>query len=155
MRQVRLPDGRRAYRTGDRARLTRRGTIELIGRLDAQVKIRGQRVELEGLEAVLAEAPFVWQCMFAYDQATGILGAVVAPHGSANRCKELTVVTLAMVREHMAPHVPPYCLPQCLHLWANVVEGFPTTCSGKCDRQAINAWMQTRAEQERQQQSAM
>ncbi|WP_150242312.1 amino acid adenylation domain-containing protein, partial [Nocardiopsis quinghaiensis] len=64
-----LPDGRRAYRTGDDVRLHPDGSIEWIGRTDAQVKVRGNRIEpgeiearLEQLErvsaAVVAAVPF-------------------------------------------------------------------------------------------------
>ncbi|MFV2197787.1 amino acid adenylation domain-containing protein, partial [Nocardiopsis sp. LOL_012] len=64
-----LPDGRRAYRTGDDVRLHRDGSIEWLGRADAQVKVRGNRIEpaeveaclerLEGVSAaVVAAVPF-------------------------------------------------------------------------------------------------
>jgi acyl-coenzyme A synthetase/AMP-(fatty) acid ligase len=154
---VQLPDGRRAYRTGDRARRTERGTIELLGRFDAQVKIRGQRVELEGLEAVLASAPFVWQCLFSLDKATGLLHAVVVPQhvaacdddnaepadgGGGAEPQATIALTLGKIREHMQGRVPPYCQPQCLHVWDIAAGGgFPTTSSGKCDRTAVNLWL--------------
>ena len=58
-----LPDpdapGRRLYRTGDFGRVRRDGTLEYRGRRDRQVKIHGVRVELDGLEALLAGHPDV------------------------------------------------------------------------------------------------
>ncbi len=51
--------GTRSFRTGDRARRLPDGSLELVGRADRQVKIRGQRVELDEVEAVLASHPGV------------------------------------------------------------------------------------------------
>ncbi len=52
-------DGTRSFRTGDRGRRLPDGRIELVGRNDRQVKVRGHRVELDEVEAVLAAHPEV------------------------------------------------------------------------------------------------
>jgi len=49
--------GARAYRTGDLVRWRLDGQLEFLGRIDAQVKIRGQRVEIEEIEAALSALP--------------------------------------------------------------------------------------------------
>jgi amino acid adenylation domain-containing protein len=51
--------GARLYRTGDRARLLPDGSIEFLGRIDRQVKVRGYRVELGEVDAVVADHPRV------------------------------------------------------------------------------------------------
>jgi amino acid adenylation domain-containing protein len=53
--------GARLYRTGDRARYRVDGTLEFLGRFDDQIKLRGNRVELGEVEAVIGEHPAVRQ----------------------------------------------------------------------------------------------
>ncbi|MBA2676112.1 amino acid adenylation domain-containing protein, partial [Ramlibacter sp.] len=55
--------GERMYKTGDAARLLPDGTLEYLGRLDAQVKVRGYRIELGEIEAALAAVPGVKQAL--------------------------------------------------------------------------------------------
>src|SRR5690606_9640526 len=61
--------GARAYRTGDKVVLDEDGRIGFIGRLDRQVKVQGQRVEIGEIETVLRAHPDVRQAVV--DTATG------------------------------------------------------------------------------------
>ncbi len=64
--------GARIYRTGDLARIRDHGEIEVLGRRDRQVKLRGFRIELEEIEAVLARHPAVREsAVVATEDATG------------------------------------------------------------------------------------
>ena len=51
--------GERLYRSGDLGRCLPDGNIEILGRTDFQVKIRGQRIELGEIEAYLRQHPLV------------------------------------------------------------------------------------------------
>jgi amino acid adenylation domain-containing protein len=59
----------RLYRTGDLARLLPDGNLEFLGRLDNQIKIRGHRIELDEIEAVLKEHPSIQDAaVIAFDK---------------------------------------------------------------------------------------
>ena len=64
-------DGRRMYRTGDLVRMRRDGVLEFLGRLDHQVKIRGNHINLPDIDSVLQSAP-------------GVRKAVVQPQTDAS-----------------------------------------------------------------------
>ena len=112
--------GGRLYRTGDRVRLREDGQLEYLGRLDRQVKIRGQRVEPAETEALLAGVDGVTECaVLAHGDA---LIAVVAP--------ESAPADLAALAARRLPSalVPARVLR---------VPSLPVTPSGKVDRAAL------------------
>ncbi|MFN4057997.1 MAG: non-ribosomal peptide synthetase [Roseinatronobacter sp.] len=89
--QVFQPDpfqpGGRVYNTGDRALWRADGTLDYLGRRDRQVKLRGQRLDLNGIERVLADLPGIAQVHVALDSAGSakarLLAWLVPAAGSA------------------------------------------------------------------------
>ncbi len=121
----------RLYRTGDLARYRADGTIELIGRIDQQVKLRGFRIELGEIEAVLREHPLVREAVVVAREDTAgdkRLAAYVL-------LKERQAVTPAELQTHVMKHVPNYMVPSAIV----PLEAFPLTPNGKVDRRALPA----------------
>ncbi|MBV1850753.1 non-ribosomal peptide synthetase [Catellatospora tritici] len=115
----------RTYRTGDRVSVTGDGVLRFHGRVDAQVKIRGQRVEPGEVEAVLAGHPAVADCaVTAYGTGVGVRLAayVVLRHDPGPDL-------LGWLGERL----PPAYLPQAVL----AVPALPRTPNGKVDRRAL------------------
>src|SRR6185312_2615240 len=78
------PPGARMYRTGDLCRYRDDGVLEHLGRIDRQVKVRGQRVEPAEIESVLGAHPAVADCaVLAHGDPVRLLGFVVPAGGTA------------------------------------------------------------------------
>ncbi|HEX2188727.1 MAG TPA: amino acid adenylation domain-containing protein, partial [Longimicrobiaceae bacterium] len=121
--------GARLYRTGDLVRRLADGSLEFLGRIDAQVKVRGFRVELGEVEAVLARHPAVREAVAAVrEDAPGdrrIVAYLRAEPG----------FPVDAAREHARASLPEHMVPSAFV----VMESFPLTPSGKLDRRALPA----------------
>ncbi|WP_405935537.1 amino acid adenylation domain-containing protein [Streptomyces sp. NBC_00726] len=123
-------DGSRLYRTGDLARFAPDGSLDFLGRADNQIKIRGMRLEIEDVEAGLAEHPRVRHtCVVARKNTVGgtYLVAYVIP---AAGHEELTPED---VRAWAEAHLVEYMVPA----HTVVLDAFPLTPNGKTDRAAL------------------
>ena len=122
------PPGSRMYRTGDLACWRGDGAIEFLGRVDGQVKIRGQRVELGEIEAVLLGHPLLAQAavVLRTDQrGTAQLVAYVVANAGEPAPAEL--------RAFLAAALPAFMVPS-----AFVVLGqLPLMPNGKLDRGSL------------------
>jgi amino acid adenylation domain-containing protein len=118
--------GRRMYRTGDRARYRRDGQIQLLGRTDHQIKLRGHRIELEEIETVLNRHPEVLQ-------------AVVVLHGEGSDQQLIALVRLpdeadvGQLRPWLQTHLPEYMIPSAFL----PIQEIPLTPNGKVDRKRL------------------
>ncbi|HEY5837249.1 AMP-binding protein [Streptomyces sp.] len=117
----------RLYRTGDLGRWDTRGRLEFVGRQDRQVKVRGHRVELDGVRQCIAAHPDVAD-VSVYTDADGtdlrVGAALILRVGGAE----------ADVRAHAARELPAFAVPV---LWS-VVDQFPFTTNGKLDVAALS-----------------
>ncbi|GAB3136766.1 hypothetical protein GCM10027290_01080 [Micromonospora sonneratiae] len=125
-----VESGGRAYHTGDLARWRPDGTIEYLGRLDHQVKIRGNRIELGEIEATLTRHSTVHTAAVHPHGPTGdqqLVAYLVPTPGHAVDPDEL--------RTHLRAHLPEVMIPT--H-WITLAT-LPLTTSGKIDRKALPA----------------
>ena len=121
--------GERLYRTGDRARFLPDGSIEFLGRLDQQVKLRGVRIELGEIEALLREHAAVRDCVVVdLEDGSGgkVLAAYVVPRQSPGPAS-------ADLQSYLSSRVPGYMVPSGFVF----LKELPRTPNGKIDRRAL------------------
>ncbi|MGK3143125.1 enterobactin synthase subunit F [Pantoea sp. C2G6] len=126
--------GSRMYRTGDVARWLPDGAVEYLGRSDDQLKIRGQRIELNEIDHALAALPGIEQAVThalllseSHDNQQGdarqLVGYVVAAQP----------VEAEAIRQALAAQLPPHMVPVAIVQLA----ALPLSSNGKLDRKAL------------------
>jgi len=138
--------GGRLYRTGDQARYRGDGGLEVLGRRDEQVKVRGYRIETGEVEAALRELEWVREAVVVVREQEesgdkGLVAYLVAKSGEdlvaksgeedeaarADRVKEIRAQLRERLPEYMAPSA---------YVW---LEELPLTPNGKVDRRTLPA----------------
>ena len=131
-------EGGRCYRTGDLARYLEDGRVEIVGRNDFQVKVRGHRVELGEIEQRLGGMRGVEEAVVVAREEEGREKGLVAYVRLAEEWKEAGEKEGELVRglrEGLREQLPEHMVP-----WALVVvEKMPLTPNGKVDRKALPA----------------
>jgi amino acid adenylation domain-containing protein len=121
--------GARIYRTGDLVRRLPDGTLEFLGRLDHQVKLRGHRIELGEIEATIKRYPGVKDCVVIASDAPPpdrrLIAYIIPAAGTA--------VPAVALRQLLAETVPEFMIPAAFVS----LSAFPLTPSGKLDRKAL------------------
>jgi amino acid adenylation domain-containing protein len=119
----------RMYRTGDLARYRRDGQIQLLGRGDQQIKLRGHRIELGEIEAALEALSPVRQAVVTVQGqgAAQRLVAYVRPAGETPEISELRALLHERLPEYMVPGTFVF------------LEELPLTPNGKVDRKRLPA----------------
>ncbi|MFK0295420.1 amino acid adenylation domain-containing protein [Streptomyces sp. NPDC090442] len=125
--------GGRLYRTGDLARWLADGTLEYLGRIDGQVKIRGNRVELGEVSDALAAAPGVRDAVVV-DQRSDTRGAYLVGYYVAEDGAG-TDVEAGALRAYLGRMLPEFMVPTQFVR----IDRIPLTPNGKADRRALPA----------------
>ncbi|WP_291141043.1 non-ribosomal peptide synthetase [Flavobacterium sp. UBA7680] len=116
------------YRTGDLGRLLPSNEIECLGRLDQQVKIRGQRIEPGEVEHALLQLDGIKYAVVLANE--NFLVAHVVPDSSIEEAE----TQIPLWRETLAARLPAQLMPHDF----NLLEKIPTTLNGKIDRKALS-----------------
>jgi acyl carrier protein len=123
--------GDRLYRTGDRGRYRTDGSVEYLGRIDGQVKVRGFRVELGEIASTLERHPAVARAVLStHEDGRGerALCAYVKYRDGLEKQP-----SREELREHLAGLLPDYMVPAAFV----VLDTVPLTPNGKVDLRAL------------------
>ncbi|MCF2220323.1 amino acid adenylation domain-containing protein [Chryseobacterium sp. PS-8] len=121
-----LNPGSLLYKTGDLAKWLEDGSIEYLGRIDNQVKIRGNRIELGEIEFVIQSFPTITTVVvLPKDYASGVqlVGYLVIDEGFSEET----------LRNFLASQLPDYMIPS----YFIIVDQIPVTTNGKVNREAL------------------
>ncbi|WP_026607770.1 non-ribosomal peptide synthetase [Methylocapsa acidiphila] len=118
--------GERLYRTGDLGRFRPDGLIEFLGRMDHQIKIRGNRVEPGEVEACLLSCPGIGEAAVVARKTASRAMALVAYVVGAPRALE-------PLRAHIRARLPDYMTPQAFVF----LDALPLSPNGKIDRSRL------------------
>jgi amino acid adenylation domain-containing protein len=122
-------EGTLLYRTGDLGRIRSDGLLEHIGRKDFQIKIRGFRVELEEVEAILGQHLLVREvAVIARENEPGDkrLVAYIVP-------SDKSLLRVGKLRNFLKEKLPDYMIPSAFVM----MDSLPLTPNGKVDRKAL------------------
>lgn len=122
----------RLYKTGDLVCRMPGGSLKFLRRLDHQIKLRGFRIELEEIEAALAQLPSVRQCVVTLQGETLAdkrLVAHVVPDDPRNP------PPVAVLRDILKRRLPGYMIPSAF----SIIEKVPLTANGKIDRRQLSS----------------
>jgi acyl-CoA synthetase (AMP-forming)/AMP-acid ligase II/acyl carrier protein len=121
--------GSRIYKTGDLAKYLPDGNIEVLGRLDFQVKVRGFRIELGEIESQIKGLEAVSNCVVVLREDRPTDQRLAAYYV----CKDGQTVSESEVRRQLQANLPEYMVPQHFEELSSI----PLTPNGKVDRQAL------------------
>lgn len=121
--------GARLYKTGDLARFWPEGSVEFVGRVDHQIKVRGFRIEMGEIESTLRQHGGVREAVVNYNESDEgrLVAYIVADQHPALTASEL--------RGFLEERLPVHMLPSAFVM----LKSLPLTANGKVDRKALPA----------------
>jgi amino acid adenylation domain-containing protein len=127
------------YKTGDQGRYLKDGNIELYGRIDNQIKLRGFRIEPGEIESLLTKLPGVKEAVVKVHRFEDNDERLVAFLNSESEFK----LTKDQIKEILAQHLPSYMIPS----FYQISDGFARLPNGKIDKKQLNFLMDELADE--------
>ena len=137
-------EGARIYRSGDRVRRLADGTIEFLGRIDDQVKVRGYRVELGEIKAAMRTHPGVAdaEVVLQVEAGDSRLVAYALARQAGYATSHTDHATTESIREWIVLRLPEYMIPGTIVM----LDAMPLTANGKVDKARLPALSVTEIE---------
>jgi hypothetical protein len=120
--------GERMFKTGDLARWLPNGEIEVLGRMDDQIKVRGYRVELGEIEQALLAHPAIREAVVVQDRS-----AEQENHSLCAYWVGQQTLSVSELRNHLLARLPEYMVPS--HFIT--LSEMPLTPNGKVNRRML------------------
>ncbi len=129
-----VPEGMRAYRTGDECTLDATGMLHFHGRYDFQVKLHGYRIELGDIESNLCQLEQVRQACVLPVEKDGVY-AYLRAFVQLEDGVEAAFATTRAIKAALGEHLPAYMVPRAF----TYLDAWPLNANGKVDRKALAA----------------
>ncbi|MDQ0272964.1 amino acid adenylation domain-containing protein [Cytobacillus purgationiresistens] len=123
---IRLPNGKRAYKTGDLGTLMQSHEIQVLGRLDDQVKIKGCTVNLSEVESILHEIDYIQEVVVIDKEDEYGNNQLLAFYTSS-------ITITKEVKQYLAKKLPYYMIPKSFIK----INKLPMTRNGKVSREEL------------------
>lgn len=126
---IQLNDGDLVYKTGDRGRYLKDGNVELFGRIDNQIKIRGIRIEPGEIELLISKIEGINEAVVKLQKFGENDDRLVAFLNVSDNFSN----NIRNINDHIKKELPAFMVPAAY----KILKEFPRTSSGKIDRKAI------------------
>ena len=123
-----LEPNMRVYRSGDLGRYLPNGTLEFLGRIDRQIKVRGHRIEIDEIEHIVRQTEDVHDALVTTKLISGAMELV---------CYYVSKEPIEVedLKNSIAEHLPPYAMPAAFVR----VDQFAENANGKIDHEKLPA----------------
>lgn len=115
----------RLYRTGDIVKFLPDGDLIFVGRNDKQVKLRGHRIEIGGIESTILDYSGITKCKILLKNENTIMVAFFTANSK---------IDINNLKDYLSKKVPLYAIPN----FFVQLEAFPLTSNGKIDKEKLS-----------------